>query len=121
MVSFCIVLLIIAKAGVTGLAAIIGSRPFDVPSWLPPILLLAATFVDYPPPLNKIAIKGERNARHLKKLIANNRALTAFAAFDSFWTSHRSTWPSVSKAFNTQQIEVLTELFERIRSNSLCV
>jgi hypothetical protein len=116
------VLLIIAKAGVTGLAAIIGSRPFDVPSWLPPILLLAATFVDYPPPLNKIAIKGEWNATpQTKKKIANNRALTAFAAFDSFWTSHRSTWPSVSKAFNTQQIEVLTELFERIRSNSLCV
>ena len=60
-------LLIIAKAGVTGLAAIIGSRPFDVPSWLPPILLLAATFVDYPPPLNKIAIKGEWNATPQKK------------------------------------------------------
>jgi hypothetical protein len=65
-VSFCIVLLILAKAGVTGLAAIIGSRPFDVPSWLPAVLLLAATFVDYPPPLNKIAIKGEWNATHQK-------------------------------------------------------
>jgi hypothetical protein len=58
--------LILAKAGVTGLAAIIGSRPFDVPSWLPAVLVLAATFVDCAPPVNKIVIKGECNPPHSK-------------------------------------------------------
>jgi len=57
-----------AKAGAAGLAAIIGSRPFDIPSWLPAILDLAVPLVDYPAPVSKIVIKGAYHARCARML-----------------------------------------------------
>jgi hypothetical protein len=44
----------------------------------------------------------------------------ALSAFDSFWTSHRSTWSSTANMFDPRQMERLTDVFERIRSNVLC-
>jgi hypothetical protein len=103
------------KAGITGLAAIIGSRPFDVPFWLPAILDLIVPFVDYPPPMNKIAIKGKREQMPFVCSLTNH------AALDSFWVTHRSTWPSSSSMFDAKQVEILVDVFERIRNNTLCV
>jgi hypothetical protein len=48
-------------------------------------------------------------------------SLTITAALDSFWVTHRSTWPSASGMFDAKQVEILVDVFERIRSNSLCV
>jgi hypothetical protein len=48
-------------------AAIILSRPFDLPPWLTPIINALLPFVDAAPHNSKIAV----------------------AAFDSFWRSHR--------------------------------
>jgi hypothetical protein len=124
--------LVYEQAGAAGLAAIINSRPFDLPIWLPEILDLAAPLVDYPHPISKIVIKGKHhihyalNPYHFSKselkLFINHHTspLRILAAFDSFWTSHRSTWSSTSNMFDVQQLERLTVVFERIRCNVLC-
>jgi hypothetical protein len=129
-----------SKAGAAGLAAIIGSRPFDLPSWLPVVLDLAATLVDYPAPVSKIVIKGTYRARYARVHFLDLFSLElkrsmkpphpslpslpllccASLAFDSFWTSHRSTWASASNVLDPQQMQRLAEVFERIRSNVLC-
>ena len=51
------------------LPAIILSRPFDLPSWLTPIIHMLLPFVDGSLLMSKIAV----------------------AAFDSFWRSHRAS------------------------------
>ncbi len=102
-----------------------------MPSWLPAILDLAAPLVDYPLPISKIVIKGKHRIYDAQtplfcsqvnssKVRSSNIVLCTLAAFDSFWTSHRSTWSSASSMFDSKQLERLTDVFERIRSNVLC-
>ena len=75
-------------AGVLGLAAIVGAHPFDVPSWMPSLLLILASHVNDPAPI-KPSVK---------------------QVFSEFWASHQDAWPLTKLVFDQDQLVELQNL-----------
>ncbi len=75
-------------AGVLGLAAIVGAHPFDVPSWMPNLLLKLATHVNDPAPIKP----------------------TVKEVFLEFWASHQDAWPLTKLVFDPDQLVELQNL-----------
>jgi proteasome activator subunit 4 len=75
-------------AGVLGLAAIVGAHPFDVPSWMPSLLLKLASHVNDPAPIKP----------------------TVKQVFSEFWASHQDAWPLTKVVFDQDQLVELQNL-----------
>jgi len=75
-------------AGVLGLAALIAAYPYDMPSWMPGVLVRLAKFVSDPNPIRTT----------IKK------------AFGEFWRTHQDTWPMLKEKFTDDQLFSLTNL-----------
>jgi proteasome activator subunit 4 len=75
-------------AGVLGLAAIVGAHPFDVPSWMPSLLLKLASHVNDPTPIKP----------------------TVKEVFSEFWASHQDAWPLTKLVFDPDQLVELQNL-----------
>jgi proteasome activator subunit 4 len=75
-------------AGVLGLAAIVGAHPFDVPNWMPTLLLKLASHVNDPPPIKP----------------------TVKEVFLEFWASHQDAWPLTKAVFDPDQLVELQNL-----------
>ena len=75
-------------AGVLGLAAIVGAHPFDVPSWMPSLLLKLASHVNDPAPIKP----------------------TVKEVFLEFWASHQDAWPLTKVVFDADQLVELQNL-----------
>jgi proteasome activator subunit 4 len=74
---------------VLGLAAIILSFPYDVPSWMPSLLLEFATFISDPLPI-KATVK---------------------RTFMEFWRTHSDMWEAAFKSrFTSEQLSEITQL-----------
>lgn len=75
-------------AGVLGLAAIVGAHPFDVPSWMPSLLLKLASHVNDPAPIKP----------------------TVKEVFSEFWATHQDAWPLTKLVFDPDQLVELQNL-----------
>ncbi len=75
-------------AGVLGLAAIVGAHPFDVPSWMPSLLLKLASHVNDPAPIKP----------------------TVKEVFSEFWATHQDAWPLTKLVFDADQLVELQNL-----------
>jgi hypothetical protein len=75
-------------AGVLGLAAIVGAHPFDVPTWMPNLLLKLASHVSDPAPIKP----------------------TVKQVFSEFWASHQDAWPLTKLVFDQDQLVELQNL-----------
>ena len=75
-------------AGVLGLAAIVGAHPFDVPTWMPSLLLKLASHVNDPAPIKP----------------------TVKDVFLEFWASHQDAWPLTKVVFDPDQLVELQNL-----------
>mmetsp|Transcript_12243 Transcript_12243/g.17765 ORF Transcript_12243/g.17765 Transcript_12243/m.17765 type:complete len:109 (+) Transcript_12243:1-327(+) len=75
-------------AGVLGLAALVGAYPYDVPSWMPEILVLLAQHVVDPMPIRQTVRK----------------------TFGEFWRTHQDTWPMLKERFSENDLNTLTNL-----------
>lgn len=75
-------------AGVLGLAALVGAYPYDVPEWMPEVLVRLATHVLDPMPIRQTVRK----------------------IFGEFWRTHQDSWPVLKCKFDEQQLSTLTNL-----------
>jgi len=75
-------------AGVLGMAALIGAYPYDVPPWMPEVLVQLAQHVIDPIPI--------------KQTVRNT--------FGEFWRTHQDTWPMLKEKFTEDQLSALTNL-----------
>ena len=75
-------------AGVLGLAALVGAYPYDVPPWMPEVLVQLAGHVLDPNPISQ----------------------TVRATFGEFWRTHQDAWPVLKAQFSEQQLAMLTNL-----------
>lgn len=75
-------------AGVLGLAALVGAYPYDVPAWMPEILVLLAQHVLDPMPIKQTVRK----------------------TFGEFWRTHQDTWPMLKVRFSEDDLNTLTNL-----------
>lgn len=75
-------------AGVLGMGALIGAYPYDVPAWLPHVLVLMAQHVVDPIPI--------------KQTVRN--------IFGEFWRTHQDAWPMLKEKFTEDQLSALTNL-----------
>uniref|UniRef100_A0A7S0F2D7 Proteasome activator complex subunit 4 C-terminal domain-containing protein n=1 Tax=Hanusia phi TaxID=3032 RepID=A0A7S0F2D7_9CRYP len=75
-------------AGVLGLAALVGAYPYDVPEWMPEVLVRLATHVLDPMPIRQTVRK----------------------IFGEFWRTHQDSWPVLKSKFDEQQLSTLTNL-----------
>uniref|UniRef100_A0A7S4KNJ3 Proteasome activator complex subunit 4 C-terminal domain-containing protein n=1 Tax=Guillardia theta TaxID=55529 RepID=A0A7S4KNJ3_GUITH len=75
-------------AGVLGLSALVGAYPYDVPQWMPEILVQLALHVLDPMPI--------------KHTVRNT--------FGEFWRTHQDAWPVLKGRFTEEQLTALTNL-----------
>jgi len=75
-------------AGVLGLAALVQANPYEVPSWMPEVLVQLANHVLDPEPI-----------RH-----------TVRKTFGEFWRTHQDAWPMLKSCFSEEQLLTLTNL-----------
>jgi len=75
-------------AGVLGLAALVGAYPYDVPEWMPDVLVQLAGHVLDPSPINQAVRQ----------------------AFGEFWRTHQDAWPMLKESFGDQHMAALTNL-----------
>jgi proteasome activator subunit 4 len=75
-------------AGVLGLAALIASHPYDVPAWMPAILVKLASHIGEPMPI--------------KQTVKNT--------FGEFWRTHQDAWTLHKDSFDEDQLVALTNL-----------
>jgi len=73
---------------VLGFSALVAAYPYDLPVWMPDVLVRLAKYVTDPNP-----IKG-----------------TVRKAFGEFWRTHQDTWPMLKKKFTDDQLFSLTNL-----------
>jgi len=75
--------------GVLGIASVILSFPYDVPAWMPDLLLRFAAFISDPMPI-KATVK---------------------QTFMEFWRTHSDSWEAIFKRrFTSEQLSELTQL-----------
>mmetsp|Transcript_88467 Transcript_88467/g.235316 ORF Transcript_88467/g.235316 Transcript_88467/m.235316 type:complete len:243 (+) Transcript_88467:328-1056(+) len=75
-------------AGVLGLAGLVGAYPYDVPAFMPEVLVQLAEFVQEPMPIRQ----------------------TVRNAFGEFWRTHQDAWPVLKERFTEDQLLTLTNL-----------
>ncbi|KAF9978770.1 hypothetical protein BGZ73_000417 [Actinomortierella ambigua] len=75
-------------AGVLGLAALLEAFPYEVPSWMPSVMVRLADFQSDPPPISTTVKK----------------------AFADFRRTHQDTWHEDQKMFGYDQLEVLSNM-----------
>ncbi|KAF9164493.1 hypothetical protein DFQ26_001384 [Actinomortierella ambigua] len=75
-------------AGVLGLAALLEAFPYEVPSWMPSVMVRLADFQADPPPISTTVKK----------------------AFADFRRTHQDTWHEDQKMFDYDQLEVLSNM-----------
>ncbi|KAG0235309.1 hypothetical protein BGW42_005476 [Actinomortierella wolfii] len=75
-------------AGVLGLAALLEAFPYEVPSWMPSVMVRLADFQSDPPPVSTTVKK----------------------AFADFRRTHQDTWHEDQKMFDYDQLEVLSNM-----------
>jgi len=74
--------------GILGLSALINLSPYDVPTWLPPIVQHFVAFTNDPQPI----------AETVEKTIKN------------FWRTHQDTWHIEKSKFTEEQLEALSTI-----------
>jgi len=75
-------------AGVLGLAALVGAHPYDVPEWMPAILVKLASHINEPMPV--------------KQTVKNT--------FGEFWRTHQDAWTQHKDKFAEDELSALTDL-----------
>eukprot|EP00761_Pharyngomonas_kirbyi_P010507 gb/GECH01010527.1/.p1 GENE.gb/GECH01010527.1/~~gb/GECH01010527.1/.p1 ORF type:complete len:1763 (+),score=293.08 gb/GECH01010527.1/:1-5289(+) len=75
-------------AGVLGLGSIVLAHPYDIPSFMPDVLVRLAQHVDDGEPIKT----------------------TVHSTFSEFWKSHQDTWHIDKEKFTSEQLHKLTEL-----------
>eukprot|EP01127_Copromyxa_protea_P017465 TRINITY_DN5316_c0_g1_i2.p1 TRINITY_DN5316_c0_g1~~TRINITY_DN5316_c0_g1_i2.p1 ORF type:complete len:146 (+),score=42.24 TRINITY_DN5316_c0_g1_i2:284-721(+) len=73
--------------GLLGLASVAKSQPYQVPSWLPEVLVDISHHLNSPRPLNKVA--GE--------------------AIKEFWRTHQGEWVFLQHLFTREQTEAIKQ------------
>jgi len=74
--------------GVLGLASLVLSAPYSIPSWLPEALTVLGRFLNTKPPMQT----------------------TVKNAFREFWRTHQDMWEEHRDHFNQDQLDFLTQL-----------
>lgn len=64
------------------------AAPYDIPPWLPPVLMALAAHINDPAPINA----------------------TVRRVFSDFWRTHQDTWHVDKEKFNDDDRQTLTEL-----------
>eukprot|EP00184_Porphyridium_aerugineum_P000329 CAMPEP_0184699828 /NCGR_PEP_ID=MMETSP0313-20130426/5939_1 /TAXON_ID=2792 /ORGANISM="Porphyridium aerugineum, Strain SAG 1380-2" /LENGTH=2155 /DNA_ID=CAMNT_0027158957 /DNA_START=349 /DNA_END=6816 /DNA_ORIENTATION=- len=81
-------LLLQRHAAVLGLSALVMSQPYEIPDWMPNVLMELAKCINNPAPISA-------SVRNL---------------FAEFWRTHRDEWQSHKSKFNEEEREVVSEL-----------
>ncbi|KAG0349377.1 hypothetical protein BG004_007004 [Podila humilis] len=74
--------------GVLGLASLLEAFPYDVPKWMPEVMVFLAQFFSDPPPISTTVKK----------------------VFGDFKRTHQDTWHEDSQRFEPDQLEVLSDM-----------
>ncbi|KAF8964857.1 hypothetical protein BGZ46_000706 [Entomortierella lignicola] len=74
--------------GVLGLSSLLGAFPYDVPSWMPEVMVFLAKFFSDPPPVSTTVKK----------------------VFGDFKRTHQDTWHEDQKQFSQEELEVLSDM-----------
>ncbi|KAF9169581.1 hypothetical protein BGX20_010129 [Mortierella sp. AD010] len=74
--------------GVLGLSSLLGAFPYDVPKWMPEVMVLLAKYFSDPPPVSST----------VKKVFAD------------FKRTHQDTWHEDQKQFSLEELEVLSDM-----------
>ncbi|KAF9110857.1 hypothetical protein BGX27_005774 [Mortierella sp. AM989] len=80
--------LIKRHGGVLGLSSLLGAFPYDVPKWMPEVMVFLAKFFSDPPPVSTTVKK----------------------AFGDFKRTHQDTWHEDQKQFSHEELEVLSDM-----------
>jgi proteasome activator subunit 4 len=75
-------------AGVLGLSSLLQAFPYDVPEWMPGVMVFLARYVSDPPPVSTTVKK----------------------VFGDFKRTHQDTWHEDQKQFSQEELEVLTDM-----------
>ncbi|KAK3822755.1 MAG: hypothetical protein J3Q66DRAFT_424160 [Benniella sp.] len=75
-------------AGVLGLSSLLQAFPYDVPEWMPGVMVFLARYVSDPPPVSTTVKK----------------------VFGDFKRTHQDTWHEDQKRFSQEELEVLTDM-----------
>jgi len=79
--------LIERHGGVLGIAALIESRPYDIPEWMPSLLMTLSMYNCDPSPI--------------KETVRNT--------FAEFWRTHQDGWRTHQTKFTEEQLTILNE------------
>ncbi|KAF9994804.1 hypothetical protein BGZ79_000402 [Entomortierella chlamydospora] len=74
--------------GVLGLSSLLGAFPYDVPKWMPEVMVLLAKYFSDPPPVSTTVKK----------------------VFGDFKRTHQDTWHEDQKQFSLEELEVLSDM-----------
>ncbi|KAF9423951.1 hypothetical protein BGZ94_008120 [Podila epigama] len=74
--------------GVLGLASLLEAFPYDVPKWMPEVMVYLSKFFSDPPPISTTVKK----------------------VFGDFKRTHQDSWHEDSKRFDPEQLEVLSDM-----------
>ncbi|KAF9940539.1 hypothetical protein BGZ65_006679 [Modicella reniformis] len=74
-------------AGVLGLSSLLEAFPYDVPEWMPGVMVFLADYFSDPPPVSTTVKK----------------------VFSDFKRTHQDTWHEDQKQFSHEELEVLTD------------
>ncbi|KAG0049518.1 hypothetical protein BGZ83_005704 [Gryganskiella cystojenkinii] len=80
--------LIKRHAGVLGLSSLVEAFPYDVPEWMPQVLVFLSGYFSDPPPVSTTVKK----------------------VFSDFKRTHQDTWHEDSKRFSQEELEVLSDM-----------
>ncbi|KAG0355172.1 hypothetical protein BGZ54_001264, partial [Gamsiella multidivaricata] len=75
-------------AGVLGLSSLLEAFPYDVPKWMPPVMVFLEGYFSDPPPVSTTVKK----------------------AFGDFKRTHQDTWHEDQKRFSLDELEVLSDM-----------
>jgi len=71
-----------------GLCSLVLSCPYDVPQWMPELLVKLSTYINDPVPIKN----------------------TVKDTFSEFWRTHQDMWPFLKSKFNEEQLYTINEL-----------
>lgn len=80
--------LIKRHAGVLGLSSLVEAFPYDVPEWMPEVLVFLSGYFSDPPPVSTTVKK----------------------VFGDFKRTHQDSWHEDSKRFSQEELEVLSDM-----------
>ncbi|KAF9979719.1 hypothetical protein BGZ75_009303 [Mortierella antarctica] len=77
-------------AGVLGLSSLLEAFPYDIPKWMPEVMVFLSAYFSDPPPVSTTVKK----------------------VFGDFKRTHQDTWHEDQKRFSQEELEVLSDIFE---------